>query len=66
MGRQMKHPKCDSFELMDGEIRVWIEQEAIHIKAIEQASGDPVELTPEMAKQLADALNPLAQKADHF
>ena len=42
--------KNKAFELMDGEARVWIEQEAIHIKAIEAPSGDPVELTPHGAE----------------
>jgi hypothetical protein len=56
--------KRDSFELMDGDVRVWIEQEAVHIRAIEQISGDPVELTSDMARQLADALDRLADQAD--
>jgi hypothetical protein len=64
-GPQGKQPNRDSFELMDGDIRVWIEQEAVHIKAIEQISGDPVELTSAMARRLADALNRLADQADY-
>jgi len=56
--------KRHSFELMDGDTRAWIEQEAVHIKAIEQISGDPVELTSDMARRLADALNRLADQVD--
>lgn len=46
-------------ELSDGEIKVWIEQEVIHIKAID-TFGDPVELTKERALELADVLRRLA------
>lgn len=46
---------CKIFEMSDGEVRLWIEQESLHIRAIE-ANGDPVELTKEEAKKLAEAL----------
>ena len=33
------------FEFEGGEIRVWIEQESIHMLAFDELHGDPVELT---------------------
>jgi hypothetical protein len=42
-------------ELSDGEVRAWIEQETVHIKAI-TTSGDPVELADKEVKELAEAL----------
>jgi hypothetical protein len=47
------------FSLCDDEIRVWVEQEAIHIKAVDK-SGDPVEITKSRALELAEALKRLA------
>jgi hypothetical protein len=49
------------FELMEGAIRVWVEQEAIHIIAFDRPHLDPVELTSSMARQLADALTKMAR-----
>jgi len=46
-------------ELFDGEIRIGIEQETIHLKAID-SHGDPVELTSSMAVELAELLLKLA------
>jgi hypothetical protein len=46
------------YSLSDGEVRVWVEQEAIHIKAASGGS-DPAELTKEQALELADALKRL-------
>jgi hypothetical protein len=48
-----------SFSLSDGEISIWVEQEAIHIKAIDK-TGDPVEITKSIALELAKALERLA------
>lgn len=47
------------FELLEGEISLWVEQESVHIKAVDP-HGDPVELTSEMCKDLARALEELA------
>jgi hypothetical protein len=35
-----------ALELMEGAIRVWVEQEAIHIVAFDRPHLDPVERTP--------------------
>jgi hypothetical protein len=51
----------DCYSLSDGEVTVWIEQEAIHIKAISRGS-DPAELTKEQALELAAILKRLADK----
>jgi hypothetical protein len=45
----------NSVELANGEVRIWIEQEAVHIKAVDRY-GDPVELSDVEVRQLADAL----------
>ena len=50
-------------ETIDENIHVWIEQEAIHLKAID-AYGDPVELTGASAKQLATKLLEMADRLD--
>ncbi|MBV9564312.1 MAG: hypothetical protein JOY90_28305 [Bradyrhizobium sp.] len=52
------------FDLMDGAVRVWVEQEAIHLIAVERPHLDPVELTGAMAKRLAEALNSMADQLD--
>jgi len=56
--------KNKSFELLDGDTRVWDEQDAIHIKAIEFPSTDPVKLTPAMARKLAQNLRQLAEELE--
>jgi hypothetical protein len=43
------------FEVSNGEVRLWIEQESLHLRATD-AHGDPVELTKEEAAKLAEAL----------
>lgn len=51
------------FKLMDGDVRVWIEQEAIHLIAIDRSSfKDPVELTSTMAIELAEVLLGMASQ----
>jgi hypothetical protein len=51
------------FKLLDGDVRVWVEpEEGIYLKAAE--GSDPVELTKEMAKQLAAALMEMAAQLD--
>jgi hypothetical protein len=39
----------------DGAVSFWIEQETIHLK-VSEPHGDPIELTENEAKQLANAL----------
>jgi hypothetical protein len=47
----------------DDEVKVWIEQEAIHIKVI-TSYGDPVEMTAEEARRLARELIDYAAQID--
>jgi hypothetical protein len=49
------------YSLSDGEVEMWIEQEAIHLKAADKL-GDPVELTKRQALDLADNLKQFAAK----
>ncbi len=51
------------FEFEDGQVRVWIEQEAIHMFACDISLGfqDPVELTGSSARALAAKLIELAE-----
>lgn len=56
--------ETEYFELDDGEIRIWIEQQAcICIKAITK-SGDPVEITGDQARDLAEILLKFSDKID--
>jgi hypothetical protein len=48
-----------TFEWSDGDVRIHLEQEAIHIKANDKF-GDPVELTKETALELSESLKELA------
>lgn len=50
----------DYYELFDGDIVLWIEQEIIHIKAVD-THGDPVELTPPMCKEFIEMLSDLVE-----
>jgi hypothetical protein len=52
------------FELLEGSVRVWIEQGAIHMIAVELPSQDPVELTGDMARQLAATLQEMVDRLD--
>jgi hypothetical protein len=53
------------FELLDGSVRVWVEpEEAIYMIAVDPQHRDPVELTSKMAKQLAAALQEMADRLD--
>lgn len=52
----------NSFRLSEGEVRVWIEQESIHIVARTKVHNDPVELTEEEALSLAKAIEQLVQE----
>jgi hypothetical protein len=49
------------FETSDGQIRLWIEQDSLHLRASD-AYGDPVELTKEEAAKLAEALLKLSKE----
>jgi hypothetical protein len=50
--------------LSGGEVVLWLEDErAIHLKAV-TFFGDPVELSAEEAKELAEALMRLAARAE--
>jgi hypothetical protein len=51
-------------QLFDGEVRVWVEQEEIHMIAHDPQHHDPVELTPSMARQLASVLLEMADRLD--
>ena len=46
--------------LKPDDVRAWVEQETIHLKAA-SANGDPVELTATEASKLAEILNRLAE-----
>jgi hypothetical protein len=49
--------KGSFFELLNGDVCVWVEpEEGIYMRAGDSKSRDPVELTSEMAKELAVAL----------
>ena len=43
------------FSVSGDELRVWIEQESIHIRAV-ASHGDPVELSVDEAQRLAQGL----------
>lgn len=51
------------FQISEGEVRVWLEQEAVHIKAVER-HRDPVELTKDEAIELGEALLKIAQEIE--
>ncbi len=44
-----------ALELSDGNIRLWIDQECLHLKAVD-IHGDPVEISINEARKLAEAL----------
>ncbi len=49
---------------MGGDVRVWIEQEAIHLVALARPDRDPVELTETMAGELVARLVEFADRLD--
>jgi hypothetical protein len=53
-----------TFELLDGEVRLWVDQDALHIIAGDLRHNDPVELTSKMARKLACELERLADIID--
>lgn len=58
MERQV--PLNNVFEFEGGQVTIWIEQESIHMLACDKNHKDPVELTGDTARQLAQRLNELA------
>jgi len=52
------------FQLLDGDVSVWIDQEEIYMKAVDRRSRDPVELTPKEARELAAVLLEMADRTD--
>lgn len=52
------------FEFEGGGIKVWIEQESIHLRAGHECYRDPVELTSDTARQLAEKLKEMADVID--
>lgn len=53
-----------TFELLEGDVRVWIDQDALHIIAGDLRHNDPTELTSKMARKLAAELERLADILD--
>lgn len=53
----------DGFSVSGDEVRAWIDQESIHIRAITE-SGDPVELSLGEVKRLAQGLLDLAARLE--
>ncbi len=51
-------------EFEDGEVKMWIEQETIHLRAGDKSYDDPVELTSATARQIAQKLIDLADAID--
>jgi hypothetical protein len=49
------------YESDDGDVRVWLEQEAVYVKIVDKY-GDPVELTSEEALKLASILRRYAEE----
>lgn len=64
MGNDEVNHDRSIFQLFDGDVRVWIEQEEIYMIAHDPKYHDPVELTPKMARQLAAVLLELADRTD--
>jgi hypothetical protein len=52
------------FELVNGDVRLWVEQETIHLAAFDRPHCDPVELSTKMARALAAKLKEMADKLD--
>lgn len=57
--------KNNVFEFEAGDIRIWIEQNSIHMLACDKLYKDPIELTADTARHLAQKLNELADTIDH-
>ena len=48
------------FHLLGGDVSIWIEQEAIRMRALDRPYRDPVELTAKQAQEVAAALLEMA------
>ncbi len=57
--------KNNVFEFENGDVQIWIEQDSIHMRACDKSYNDPIELTSDTARQLAQRLNELADIIDH-
>ncbi len=51
-------------EMMGGEVRLWIDQGVVMLKAVTARYHDPVELTTDAARRLAQILTELAETVD--
>ncbi len=49
------------FELSDGDLRFWLEQESLHLIAV-NSCGDPIELSKDEVIELGKALLKLAEE----
>jgi hypothetical protein len=49
------------FELSDGDVRFWLEQESLHLIAVD-SYGDPIELSKDEAIELGKALLKFAEE----
>jgi hypothetical protein len=58
-------PKNNVFEFESGGVQIWIEQDSIHILACDKSYRDPIELTTDTARQLAQRLSELADIIDN-
>ena len=56
----------DSYRLLDGDVRIFIEQEEIHMLAFDTKSNVPVELTTDIARDIARILIELADYLDKY
>ena len=52
------------FEFEDGDIRMWIDQGTIHLFACDKEYRDPIELTTDAARQIAQKLITLADRVE--
>jgi hypothetical protein len=62
MNFNSSQPKQEMFQLLNGDVKAWIEQETIHMIAID--GRDPVELTQGMARKLSVALVEMTNQLD--
>jgi hypothetical protein len=60
----MQRPNDSGLEFSNGDVRVWIDQEAIHLYARDSEHNDPVELTCKEAKLLGEALIGYARRLE--
>ena len=51
------------FELSNGDVRLWLEQESLHLIAVD-SNGDPVELSKNEVIKLGETLLKFAEEID--